>query len=97
MGTGTTGISRHPDFEAEVGMDRTHPQETNRQHHTTSPILEPAGEEEERQAAKQLEEGHRSRAQTAVGKLEWSSPGSPEQSALAWGRRWPMLVHELWA
>ena len=42
----------------EVGLDRTHPQEANIQHHTPSPDLEPAGEEEERPASQQLEARH---------------------------------------
>ena len=42
----------------EVGLDRTHPQEASIQHHTPSPDLEPAREEEERPASQQLEVRH---------------------------------------
>ena len=38
------------DTAEEVGLDQTHPQEASIQHHTPSPDLEPAGEEEERPA-----------------------------------------------
>ena len=41
-----------------VGLDQTHPQEASIQHHTPSPDLEPAGEEEERPASQQLEARH---------------------------------------
>ena len=46
------------DTVEEVGLDRTHPQEASIQHHTPSPDLEPAGEEEERPASQQLEARH---------------------------------------
>ena len=42
----------------EEGLDRTHHQEASIQHHTPSPDLEPAGEEEERPASQQLEARH---------------------------------------
>ena len=45
-------------YSEEVGLDRTHPQEASIQHHTLSPDLEPAGEEEERLALQQLEARH---------------------------------------
>ena len=54
-GTGTSGQA---DTAEEVGLDRTHPQEASIQHHTPSPDLEPAGEEEERPASQQLEVRH---------------------------------------
>ena len=44
--------------EEEVGLDRTHPAEASIQHHTPSPKLKPAGEEEERPASQQLEVRH---------------------------------------
>ena len=46
------------DTAEEVGLDRTHPQEASIQHHTPSPDLEPAREEEERPASQQLEARH---------------------------------------
>ena len=54
-GTETSGQA---DTVEEVGLDRTHPQEASIQHHTPSPDLEPAGEEEERPASQQLEARH---------------------------------------
>ena len=52
--TRTSG-ERH--FEKEMEMDRTHPEETRKQHHTPSPELEPSGEEEEGAAQEHLEAG----------------------------------------
>ena len=46
-----TGTSDQADTVEEVGLDGTHPQEASIQHHTPSPDLEPAGEEEERLAS----------------------------------------------
>ena len=54
-GTGTNGQA---DTAEEVGLDQTHPQEASIQHHTPSPDLEPAGEEEERPASQQSEARH---------------------------------------
>ena len=65
-GTGTSGQA---DTAEEVGLDRTHPQEASIQHHTLSPDLEPAREEEERPASQQLEARHWSRAETAGDQL----------------------------
>ena len=50
--------SGQADTAEEVGLDRTHPQEASIQHHTPSPDLEPAREEEERPASQQLEARH---------------------------------------
>ena len=57
-GMSGTGTSSQEDTAAEVGLDRTHPQEGSIQHHTPSPDLEPAGEEKERPASQQLEARH---------------------------------------
>ena len=46
------------DTAEEVGLDRTQSQEASIQHHTPSPDLEPAREEEERPASQQLEARH---------------------------------------
>ena len=64
------------------------------QYHTPSSDLEPSGKEEERPASQQLEARHWGRAQAARYKLDRSSKISPEQRAMAWGRRWPMLHTE---
>ena len=58
MEASETGTSGQADTAEEVGLDRTHPQEANIQHHTPSPDLEPAGEEKERPASQQLETRH---------------------------------------
>ena len=89
-GTGTSGQA---DTAEEVGLDRTHPQEANIQHHTPSPDLEPAGEEEERHPLQQLEARHWS----SKGPTGWSGLSSPDQSAMVRGRRWPMLHRKRWA
>ena len=97
VGASGTGTSGQADTAEEVGLDRTHPQEASIQHHTPSPDLEPAGEEEERPASQQLEARHWSRAETAGDQLVWNDKSSPEQSAMAGGRWWPMLHWEQWA
>ena len=94
VGASGTGTSSKTNSEEEVGLDRTHPQEASIQHHTPSSDLEPAGKEEERPASQQLEARHWGRAQAARYKLDRSSKISPEQSAMARGRRWPMLHTE---
>ena len=53
-----TGASAETNPEAEVGMDRSHPEETGNFYYTPGPDLEPPGEEKERTAQKQLETGH---------------------------------------
>ena len=97
VGASGTGTSGQADTAEEVGLDRTHPQEASIQHHTPSPDLEPAGEEEERPASQQLEARHWSRAETAGDQLVRNDKSSPEQSAMAGGRWWPMLHWERWA
>ena len=97
VGASGTGTSGQADTAEEVGLDRTHPQEASIQHHTPSPDLEPAGEEEERPASQQLEARHWSRAETAGDQLVLNDKSSPEQSAMAGGRWWPMLHWERWA
>ena len=92
-----TGISDQADTAEDVGLDRTHPQEASIQHHTPSPDLEPAGEEEERLALQQLEARHWSRAETAGDQLVRNDKSSPEQNTMAGGRWWPMLHWERWA
>ena len=94
MGVSGTGTSGQADTAEEVGLDWTHPQEASIQHHTPSPDLEPAGEEEERPASQQLEARHWSRAETAGDQLVQNDKSSPEQSAMAGGRWWPMLHWE---
>ena len=51
VGASGTGTSGQADTAEEVGLDRTHPQEASIRHHTSSPDLEPTGEEEERPAS----------------------------------------------
>ena len=97
MGAFETGTSGQADAAEEVGLDRTHPQEASIQHHTPSPDLEPAGEEEERPASLQLEARHGRRDEATRDQLDWNRQSSPEQSAMARGRRWPMLHRERWA
>ena len=92
VGVNRTGTSGQADTAEEVGLDRTHPQEASIQHHTPSPGLEPAGEE-----SQQLEARHWSRAKTARDQLVWNDQSSPERSAMARGRWWPMLHWEQWA
>ena len=58
MKTFGTGTSVQADTADEVGLDGTHHQEASIQHHTPSPDLEPAGEEEDRPASQQLEVRH---------------------------------------
>ena len=58
VGASGTGTSGQADTVEEVGLDQTHPQEASIQHHTPSPDLEPAGEENERLASRQLEARH---------------------------------------
>lgn len=58
VGASGTRTSGQANSEEEVGLDWTHPPEAGNQHHTPSPILEPAGEEEERPASQQLEARH---------------------------------------
>ena len=94
VGASGTGTSSKTNSEEEVGLDRTHPQEASIHHHTPSSDLELAGKEEERPASQQLEVRHWGRAQAARYKLDRSSKISPEQSAMARGRRWPMLHTE---
>ena len=94
MGASGTGTSGQADSAKEVGLDWTHPQETSIQHHTPSPDLEPAGQEEERPASKQLEARYGGGASTAGNELDRNDQDSPEQSAMARGRRWPMLHGE---
>ena len=101
VGTSGLGTSGQADTVEEVGLDWTHPQEASIQHHTPSPDLEPAGEEEERPASQQLEARHWSRAETARDHLDWNGLSSPEQSVRGvggggGGRRWPMLYQERW-
>ena len=97
VGASGTGTSGQADTAEEVGLDRTHPQEASVQHHTPSPNLEPAREEEERPALQQLEVRHWSRAETVGNQLVRNDKSSPEQSAMAGGRWWPMLHWERWA
>ena len=97
VGASGTGTSGQADIAEEVGLDRTHPQEANIQHHTPSPDLELARAEEERPASQQLEAGHWSRAETAGDQLVRNDKSSPEQSAMAGGRWWPILHWERWA
>ena len=97
MGASGTGTSGQADTAEEVGLDGTHPQEASIQHHTPSSDLEPAGEEEERPVSQQMEAKHSSRAETAGDQLVRNDKSSPEQSAMARGRRWPMLNWERWA
>ena len=85
---------QEPVAKREVELDRTHPQEASIQHHTPSPDLEPAGEEEERPASQQLEARHWSRAETAGDQLVRNDKSSPEQSAMAGDHWWPMLHWE---
>ena len=94
VGASGTGTSSKTNFEEEVGLDWTHPQEASIQHHTPSSDLELAGREEERPASQQLEARHWGRAQAARYKLDRSSKISSEQSAMARGRQWPMLHME---
>ena len=57
-GTERTGTTCQTDTAEEVWLDRTHPFEASIEHYTPSPDLEPAGEEEERQASQRLEPRH---------------------------------------
>ena len=88
-----TGTSGQADAAEEMGLDRTHLQEDSIQHHTPSPDLK----EEEMPASQHWEARHCSRAETKRDKLDWYDQSSPEQSAMARGRRWPMLHLERWA
>ena len=63
VGASGTGTSGQVNTVEEVELDLTYPQEASFQHHTPSPDLEPAGEEEERPASQQLEARHWSRAE----------------------------------
>ena len=90
VGASGTRTGGQTDTADEVGLDWTHPQEASIQHYTPNPDLEPAGEDEERPASQQLEARHWSRAETARDQLIWNGQDSPEQSAMARGRRWPM-------
>ena len=67
------------------------------QHHTPSPDLEPALKEKERPTSQQLEARHWSRGETTRDQLVRNDQSSPEQSAMARGRWWPMLHRERWA
>ena len=58
MGASGIGTSGQADTAEEVGLDWTHPQEANVQHHTPSSDREPTGKEEERLAWQQLETRH---------------------------------------
>ena len=58
MGASGTRTSGQANSEEEVGLDLTHPPEAGIQHHTPSPKLEPAGEDEERPASQQLKARH---------------------------------------
>ena len=89
-----TRTSGQADTAEEVGLDWTHAQKASIQHHTPSPDLEPAGEEEERPASQQLEARHWSRAETAGDQLVRNDQSSPGQSAMAGGRWWPMFHWE---
>ena len=91
VGASGTGTSGQADTAEEAGLDRTHPQEASIQHHMPSSDLEPAREEEERPASQQFEARHWSRAETAGDQLVRNDKSSPEQSAMAGGRWWPML------
>ena len=86
-GVSKTRTSGQADTVEGVGLDQTHPQEASIQHHTPSPDLEPAKEEEERPASQQLEVRHWSRAEATRGQLDWNGQSSPEQHAMARGRR----------
>ena len=97
MGESGTGSSGKTDSEEEVGLDWTHPKETNIKHHTPGPDLEPAGEKEERPASQLLEARHRSTARAAGIQLDKGSNNSPEPNGLATRRGWPMLNHERWS
>ena len=94
VGASGTRTSGQANSEEEVGLDRTHPPEAGIQQHMPSPKLEPAGKEEERQTSQQLEARHWGRVEAARLQLDKSSKNSPEQSALAKSRRWPMLHRE---
>ena len=86
VGTSGTGTSGQADTVEEVGLDRTYPEEASIQHHTPSPDLKPAGEEEERLASQQLEARHWSRGGTAGDQLVRNDQSSPEQRAMVGGR-----------
>ena len=94
VGASGTGTSGQAGTAEEVGLDRTRHQEASIQQHTPSPDLEPAGGEKERPTSQQLEARHWSRAETARDQLVWNGESSPEQSATAGSRWWPMLHRE---
>ena len=91
------GTSDQADSAKEVGLDWTHPQEASIQHHTPSTDLEPARKDEERSATQQLQSRAGVRAEEAGNQLDRTGQSSPEQSAMAKDRRWPMLRRERWA